>query len=60
MSSSVMHAKISRQILEKNSRKCYNIGGSEREYYICGLVLLKFIEIITTDSMNFSNTKLPM
>ena len=40
------HAKNSRQILEKNSRKFYSIEASEGEFYIGGLVLLKFIELI--------------
>ena len=52
--------KNSRQILEKNSRKCYSIEASEGEIYIGGFVLLKFIEPVMTGSMNFSNTKTPM
>ena len=33
---------------------------SEGEFYIGGFVLLKFIESVVTDSMNFSNTKSPV
>ena len=51
---------IEDKFLEKKSRKYYSIGVKEGEFYIGGLVFLKFSEPVTTDSMNFSNRKLPM
>ena len=44
--SNSFHVKYSRQILEKYSRKIYSIEAIEGEFYIGGLVLLKFIEPI--------------
>ena len=43
-----------------DTRKCYSIEVGEDKFYIGGLVLLKFIELVVMGSMNFSNTKLSM
>ena len=48
ISSSAMH--IACKQFKTNSRKCYSTVASEGEFYIGGLVLLKFIEPVTTGS----------